>query len=152
MKQLFLFSLVVMLFSAHTTKGSPTQIPQDSLRVWEQSNIECDPRINDLMNQLINQNRKNGTCQGYRLQIYFGSGEKAHALANKAKTDYLSAYPDGKAYIQFKSPDFIVRVGDFRTKSEALKLKKALQGQFPNAFIVADEISFPVITTENTTN
>ena len=89
---------------------------------------------------------------GFRLQIYFGSGEKAHNQAIKIKTDFLSSNPDIKTYLLFKSPDFIIRVGNFRTKSEALKLQKALLFQYPNAFIVADEIALPELGNNLTIN
>ncbi|MCX6237546.1 MAG: SPOR domain-containing protein [Bacteroidia bacterium] len=96
--------------------------------------------------------KKSGTMGGFRLQIYFGSGENAHAQAIKIKTEFLSSNSDVKTYLLFKSPDFIVRVGNFRTKSEALKLKKTLIFQYPNAFIVADEIAFPELINITTIN
>jgi hypothetical protein len=36
-----------------------------------------------------------------------------------------------------------VRVGDFHTKMEAEKLLKAIERDYPNAFVVYDEINFP---------
>ena len=68
------------------------------------------------------------------------------------KTDFLSSYPDVKTYLLFKSPDFILRVGNFRTKSEALKMQKSLLYKFPNAFIVADEIALPDLLNITTNN
>jgi len=124
----------------------------DSLMIWDKLNIQGDPRINDLLKQGAAQNRKNGTIAGFRLQIYFGSGEKAHNQAIKIKTEFLASHSDVKAYLLFKSPDFIVRVGNFRTKSEALKMQKALLFQYPNAFIVADEIAYPELLNITTIN
>ncbi len=115
----------------------------DSLRIWDKLNIQCSPQIREMLEQHIRQNKKNNFTNGYRLQIYFGSGLNARSQATKARKDFLSAHPDIKAYLIYKSPDFKVVVGDFRTKSEALKLQKSLIYQFPNAFIVADEIAFP---------
>lgn len=124
----------------------------DSLLIWDKLNIQSDPKIIDLLKQEAAQNKKSGTISGFRLQIYFGSGEKAHAQAIKIKTDFLSSNPDVKTYLLFKSPDFIVRIGNFRTKSEALKMQKALLFQYPNAFIVADEIAFPELVINTTIN
>ncbi|HPS12603.1 MAG TPA: SPOR domain-containing protein, partial [Prolixibacteraceae bacterium] len=50
-----------------------------------------------------------------------------------------------KVYVLFQSPDFKVRVGDFRTKSEALKLRNQLKNEFPSVFIIDDLISLPEI-------
>jgi hypothetical protein len=123
-----------------TRQATPAR---DSLMIWDKLNIQSGPRVRELLEQHIRQNKKNNTTNGYRLQIYFGSGTNAHAQATKVRTDFLSAHPDEKAYLIFKSPDFKVLVGNFRTKSEALKMQKSLISQYPNAFIVADEIAFP---------
>ncbi len=111
--------------------------------VWDRLNIQCSPEIKDLLERQIAQNRKNNSTNGYRLQIYFSSGMNARSEATKVRTDFLAIHPDIKAYLIYKSPDFKVLVGDFRTKSEALKLQKSLSYKYPNAFIVPDEIAFP---------
>jgi len=150
--------LFVMAFisGVAATRESITRIDQlnaaDSLMIWDKLNIQSDPRIIELLKQEAAQSKKNGTIGGFRLQIYFGSGEKAHTEAIKIKTDFLSSNPNVKTYLLFKSPDFIVRIGNFRTKSEALKMQKTLLSQYPNAFIVADEIAFPDLVTNTTIN
>lgn len=136
----------------HESISSQTQtINSDSLMIWDKPSIVCDPKIKELIRQLAEQNKKSGTMSGFRLQLYFGSGENAHNQAIRMKTDFLASYPDVKTYLYFKSPDFIVRVGNFRTKSEALKMQKSLLYKFPNAFIVADEIAFPELVSNTTT-
>jgi hypothetical protein len=150
--------LFVMAFISGVaeTRESITRIDQlnaaDSLMIWDKLNIQSDPRIIELLKQEAAQCKKNETIAGFRLQIYFGSGEKAHTEAIKIKTEFLSSNPNVKTYLLFKSPDFIVRIGNFRTKSEALKMQKTLLSQYPNAFIVADEIAFPDLVTNTTIN
>ena len=152
---ILLFVLAFLFgFSASHERSAQTIEPSsgDSIMIWEKLPVQCDPKISELLKLQVEQGKKNGTLSGYRLQIYFGSGEKAHAQATKIKTDFLSSNPGVKAYLLFKSPDFIVRVGDFRTKSEALKLGKSLTYQYPNAFIVADEITFPELVNNTIIN
>jgi hypothetical protein len=48
-------------------------------------------------------------------------------------------------HVKYISPNFRVRVGDFRTKNEALKLYREIKSNYPVAFIVADEIDFPLM-------
>ena len=155
-KTIILLFVLAFISGVAATRESTTRIVQsnatDSLRIWEKLNIESEPRINDLLRQHATQCKKIATTSGFRLQLYFGSGEKAHAQAIKIKTEFLSAYPNVKIVLLFKSPDFIVRVGNFRTKSEALKMQKAVLFQYPNAFIVADEIAFPELTVSTTNN
>lgn len=157
MKQaIFLIFVLAFISGVAATREPAARTDQsnatDSLRILEKLNIQGDTRINELLRQYAAQSKKNGTTSGFRLQLYFGSGEKAHAQAIKIKTDFLSTNPDVKTYLLFKSPDFIVRVGNFRTKSEALKMQKALILQYPNAFIVADEIAFPELANITTIN
>jgi hypothetical protein len=116
----------------------------DGSFIWQRLNVEASSEISDLLKQQYDQNRKTGTFSGYRLQLYFGSGIQARAHAEKIRSDFNALHPDIRVYLSFKSPDFIVRAGDFRTKSDALKVLKSLTAGFANAFIVTDEIASPV--------
>lgn len=80
---------------------------------------------------------------GYRIRIFSNSGNNAREQATSCKNKFEAAYPDFSAYLQYKSPDFEVLIGDFRTKSEALKLLKTIQSDYPSAFIIKTLISFP---------
>ncbi|MBN2669620.1 MAG: SPOR domain-containing protein [Bacteroidales bacterium] len=80
---------------------------------------------------------------GYRVQIYFGSGHTAREKANSIRNSFVSAYPDVSAHVVFQEPNFKVRVGDYRTKSEALALLKKIETIYPGAFIVKDFIDWP---------
>lgn len=150
MKGKFILILTLALFT-EISKGnnliSMSFISQknDTVKIWDKLDVQSEPRLKVLLQQHVNQNKKNNITNGYRLQIYFGSGSNAHSQAMKVRTEFLSTHPDIKAYLIFKSPDFKVLIGDFRTKSEALKMQKFLINQYPNAFIVADEIAFPAV-------
>ena len=124
----------------------------DSVLIWDKLSIQCDPGVVELLKKQVEQGKKSETVSGFRLQIYFGSGTTAHTQGSKIKSDFQNSNPAIKAYLLFKSPDFLVRVGDFRTKSEALKLQKSIINQFPNAFIVADEIALPNLVTNPSIN
>ena len=157
MKYLIILLFTVASFGGYSTNhkilAPDNQLSvADSIVIWEKLNIQCDSKINDLLRQQADQGKRSGTINGYRLQIYFGSGANSHNQAVKMKTDFLSSYPDVKTYLLFKSPDFILRVGNFRTKSEALKMQKSLLYKFPNAFIVADEIAIPEFINFTTIN
>lgn len=115
----------------------------DGSFIWQRMNVEASSEISDLLKQQYDLNRKSGTFPGYRLQLYFGSGVQARSHAEKVRAEFNNLYPDTKVYLIFKSPDFIVRAGDFRNKSEALRVLKGLTPGFSNAFIVTDEIITP---------
>lgn len=117
---------------------------RDTSRFQEaQLHIYQDPRLETLLQRHIAYNRQKGGMNGYRIQIFFGSGRTARDDANETKARFLSYFPDTKAHILYQSPFYKVRVGDFRTKNEALKFFRRIQRIFPNAYIIPDVIEFP---------
>jgi hypothetical protein len=110
--------------------------------------IRQDPRITDLLirHSQINQ-RKHG-FEGFRLEIYFNSDSKAREIAARVKNEFNLVFPDIPSYLLFQTPNFKVRIGDFRNKSEALKTKAYIASKYPNAFIVKDMIRFPELFPE----
>ena len=70
--------------------------------------------------------------KGYRIQIYSGDkrGQRETRLA------FTQSYKTIKAHESYGQPYFKVRVGDFRTKLEAIKFKNELINHFPICFIV----------------
>lgn len=128
---------------AQTARTAPAPSLTDGSFIWQRLNVEASSEISDLLRQQYDQGRKSGTVSGYRLQLYFGSGVQARSQAERVRADFNTLYPDTRVYLIFKSPDFIVRAGDFRTKSDALRVLKSLSAGFANAFIVSDEIAFP---------
>jgi hypothetical protein len=114
--------------------------------------IEQDTRIAVLLQNYIEQSRRREGTEGFRVEIFFSSGSKSREEALRKKTEFLKKFPEETAYMSFQSPNFKVRVGDCRTKNEALKLKEKIRYNYPNAFIVADMIQFPKLFTEKKSN
>lgn len=77
------------------------------------------------------------TLKGYRVQIHSGNKRQP---ANQARASFLRVHPKTKAHLDYEQPYYKVRVGDFKTKLEALKYKNFINEEFPNSFIVKDEI------------
>jgi hypothetical protein len=78
--------------------------------------------------------------QGFRVQICTESGNNARDLANGEKARFYSNYEGKKAYLEWESPNFKVRVGDFKNRLEASLYWKQLSKDFPTAYVVMDEI------------
>jgi hypothetical protein len=91
----------------------------------------------------INQNR-NG-IDGFRIQIFFDSGNNSKTRARSIYDSFLSKYPDVGAYLTFKSPNYKVRVGDFRTRLDAQRFLNEILPEYPNAWIIEDQINLPRI-------
>jgi hypothetical protein len=105
--------------------------------------IREDPRITDLLVRHTQINQHKNGAEGYRLEIFFSSDNKAREKAMRIVSEFNQLFPDIPGYLLFQTPNFKVRVGDFRNKSEALKAKSLIVSKYPNAFIVKDIIRFP---------
>ena len=77
---------------------------------------------------------------GFRIRIFSAAGNTARQQAQAAMQAFASAYPGVVPYLSYDEPYFKIYVGDFRTKSEALRFQKRIAGKYPNAFISADYI------------
>ena len=102
-----------------------------------------DERIDTLMSTFIELNEKYPSIEGWRVEIFFEAGNYSKKLAMEAKAAFVEKYPDVPCYVMFQQPYYKVRIGDLRTKMEAEKLLKTIEADYPNAFVVTDEINFP---------
>ncbi len=63
--------------------------------------------------------------------------------ANEIKTDFLQLFPKTGAYLVYQQPNFKIRVGDFKTRLEAMKFFKEVQPLYGTAFLVRDDVKLP---------
>lgn len=81
--------------------------------------------------------RTGGEYEGYRIKIHFGIDKTA---AREVKQKFEAKYPEIIAYEDYKQPNFVIEVGDFKTRVEAYEALKRVQADFPNAFLVKSKI------------
>jgi hypothetical protein len=84
--------------------------------------------------------------QGFRIQIYFGSGREGREQAYAAKAKALSEFPELTSHVVFQYSFYKVRLGDFRTREEAFPYTKKVKKVFPNAYVVPDLIRYPSLS------
>ncbi len=89
------------------------------------------------------------TISGYRVRIFFDNKQNARTESEAVLKRFNGLYPDVMAYRIYANPYFKVTVGDFRTKSEAMALLVRIKGAFPSAFVVKENIEFPVVDKDN---
>lgn len=114
-----------------------------SQTVVDSGNVEFvqEFKIKELVNKHIEINSK-ATINGYRVKIHFGADKNQ---AYEVKKKFSEKFPNVPAYAKYDQPNFNIRVGDFRTKLEAYKFLKEVQVEFPSAFLVQDDIEFPLL-------
>lgn len=89
------------------------------------------------------------TMSGYRVRIFFDNRQTARNESEATMKKFKSLFPDVSAYRLYANPYFKVTVGDFRTKSEAMALLARIKGDFPSAFVVKENIEYPVVDSRN---
>jgi len=75
--------------------------------------------------------------RGYRVQVYNGPDRNK---ATKIKLDFMRRFPNIRTYLTYVSPHFRVKVGDFRTRSDAEGMYKEASGMYTPCMIVPDII------------
>ena len=81
---------------------------------------------------------KNGV-DGWRVQLKFKAKE-AEILQLKLK--FIRLYPNIPVLLEYEEPYYRIRVGNCRTKLEAIKIKHQISKHFPNAYPVPEIINF----------
>ncbi|MDP2423539.1 MAG: SPOR domain-containing protein [Bacteroidales bacterium] len=104
-----------------------------------------DERINRLQDYYISVAKKSTTLDGFRVQIFFDSGNQSKRNAMAVREKFLQQYPGIEAYIDFREPFYRIRVGDFRTRLEAEGFRRSISGDYPNGFTVNEKINSPSI-------
>ena len=133
-----LLPLLFLAFSATTFAQSTDDATSTNTVV-----VHKDARIDALIKKkaAINKATKRSmprTMRGYRLMV-INTNSRDEAIA--AKTKLYTYYPDVKSYLQYQSPYFKLKAGNFQTRAEAEKYQKAMGTLFPKGvFIISDII------------
>ena len=105
-------------------------------------------KVADAMRKQVYDNKERALT-GYRVRIFFDNKQTARVESEEAVKRFESKYHDVTAYRTYANPYFKVTVGDFRTRSEAMNLLERIRHEFPSAFVVKENINFPVVDKEN---
>ena len=137
MKQFhFFFALMLTTGVTFGQKTSTTYNTDSTLQITK------DPRFDELVAKQKRLNAATQTMPGYRIQIYFGA---VRQKASEVKLEFASRFPGVPAYLTYQQPNFKVRVGDYRSRFEAQKFLKDIDGMFPSGFIVPEDVKLPPV-------
>lgn len=102
--------------------------------------IWLDSLVEENYNKHLVQNKKQSGVRGYRIRIFSDNGYGAKENQRRARAQFLSLFPDIPTYYPYEGSYYKIYVGDFRTKRDALKELEKIRKEFPDAFIVEDNI------------
>jgi hypothetical protein len=100
--------------------------------------IRQDAGIEQMMVDNLEENRHIVFFEGYRIQLYSGSGVNSRKEAMAVKIKFLGLFPDEKVDLYYNAPFWRVRVGSYRFKNESLPLLTKVKIHFPSSYVVKD--------------
>ncbi len=130
MKYFFFLSMLTLAFAASAQDTSSLVVHKD-------------PRLDVLLKKQgeVNAAIKKAnarTAKGFRLLV-INTNKRDEAIS--AKTKVYTNFPELKDYLVYQSPYFRLKVGNFRTREEAVQYQKSLGFYFPKGvFVIADTI------------
>lgn len=80
---------------------------------------------------------------GFRIRIFFDNRQDAREASLNLENSFRELYPGVGVYRTYTNPYFKVTIGDFRNRSDAMRMLKDIERTFPAAFIVREQINFP---------
>lgn len=135
--------LIIVVFSVMLTTLRGQNPQYGYLEIIKDQRVDTLLALHKEINSILQDNINDDGILGYRIQIFFDSGNNSKTRANDVIAEFIENYPEVNAYISFKEPYYRVRVGDFRTKLEALGFLHKIIGKYPNAWVIKSKISFP---------
>ena len=94
--------------------------------------IEIDEELKKLLSLKILVNKKNYEKNYYAIQIYNGNYEKAKMTLY----DFKKKFPDWETSLSFETPNYKVRVGNFKEFLDASKKLEFIRKSYPSAFLL----------------
>ena len=125
----FLLLLPIILISVHL-KANDTII------------VRKDPRFDLLtvkqaeINKRTSMITSSGMYKGFRIQVL---STTSRDQANQVKSDLLNKFSEEKTYLQYHSPYFKVRIGNFVNREDAEKFRLKLNKSYPQGVYVVDD-------------
>ncbi len=98
--------------------------------------IDASSEINTLITKKIDYNKENRTVDGYRIQLFYGSENGVSSVRNK----FASLFPNTATYVDYESPEWKVRVGNYKTRLEADRALQEIILNFGDAIVIEFKI------------
>ena len=82
---------------------------------------------------------------GYRIRLFFDNKQSARTESEELEKEFQLQFPQIPTYRSYTNPFFKVVVGDYRTKSDAIKELNKILPFYPKAIVVKESIYFPAL-------
>ncbi len=132
---------VLHVDSTYLNKDIFTIIAERSLN-RSSVNIKQSPHIAQAVyDQIANASLKR--VNGYRIRIFFDNKQDARVKSQALEQSFPEQFPGVGVYRTYDNPYFKVTIGDYRSRSDAMRMLRSVEALYPSAFIVREPINFP---------
>lgn len=83
---------------------------------------------------------KKGTVNGFRVVVFFDNGPAARSDAERVAAAFSASYPDVRCVMRYENPYFKVLAGCCTTTEDATVLLGRIRREYPEAYIMRDDI------------
>ena len=148
---LLILALLTVSIAASAQLDSLTRASMDTTLVGRdimslvgsKVNVSQSSAVRAALNNYIRSN-SGKRIQGYRIRVFYDNSPQARTRSESIAAYVRSQFPENGVYRTFEAPNYKVTVGDFRSKEEALKIYMALKGIYPTAYIIKENINYPL--------
>lgn len=139
MKKLYpILALIVLLLTATRGKAQREQSSEGDTATGVV--VHADPRLALVTTKKPAYRRRTSglvNMRGFRVQIYSGTDR---GKATQTKIDFIRRFPSTQSYMLFVSPQFRVRVGNFRSRADAQAFYNQISHYYTPCMIVPDNV------------
>lgn len=150
-KKLFKKETVEEMDTEPKKEEAPIEVKSDSMELVPMDSSvermrtgqgEVTVHTSEILDQFNEERKENPVdIPGYRIQVYHGNLK----IAKEERAKFLATTEEFPCYLVSLSPNFAVRVGDFRSELEAHKYLAAVRERYPKAYVVPDKIEPPAV-------
>ena len=116
--------------------GLEKTVDSNTVIVHKDSRIDLLVKKQAQINEVTSRDARRNS-KGFRLMI-INTNKRDEAIA--AKTKVYTYFPELKAYLQYQSPYFKLKVGNFKERKDAEAYQKRLNIYFPKGVFIMNDI------------
>ena len=133
-----IFTLIVILLSDTRVNAQIKLTEEASASTTKGVIVHADPRLDILIKKYRNvQHGVIRSGKGFRVQIYNGYDRNK---ATETKIDFMQRFPGIPTYMSYVQPQFRVKVGDYRSRTDAAEMYRQVNTLYNPCMIVPDII------------
>ena len=148
---LLILALLTVSIAASAQLDSLTRASMDTTLVGRdimslvgsKVNVSQSSAVRNALNNYIRSN-SGKRIQGYRIRVFYDNSPQARTRSESIAAYVRTQFPENGVYRTFEAPNYKVTVGDFRSKEEALRIYMTLKGIYPTAYIIKENINYPL--------